>query len=55
VVPDADPAAPWILASEEVAQPTRFKITSTGFEAEQQIHHAAGTWTIGDSLIVRAE
>lgn len=54
-VPDADPAVPWILASEEIAQPTRFQITSTGFEAEQQIHHAAGTWTIGESLIVRAE
>jgi hypothetical protein len=52
-VPDADPAAPWNLASEEIIQPSRFRITSTAFEGVQQIHHDAEALGIGDKLVVQ--
>jgi hypothetical protein len=54
-VPDADPAAPWCLASEEIAGPTRFRITTASFDKVQHVHRDADTLTIGDSLAVQTQ
>jgi hypothetical protein len=54
-VPDADPAVPWRLISEQVAEPTRFRITTATFDGVQHIHRDAGTLTIGDSLAVQSQ
>jgi hypothetical protein len=54
-VPDKDAAAPWILASEEIAQPRRFHISSTAFHDEQNIHRTKDTLTVGDALVLQAE
>ncbi|SCL51011.1 hypothetical protein [Micromonospora chersina] len=51
-VPDADPASPWALASEEITQPSRFRIASTAFDGVQHVSHDAGTLSIGDKLVV---
>jgi hypothetical protein len=52
-VPDADPAAPWRLAGDEIAQPARFRITATAFDGVQQVHRDSDALDIGDSLAVQ--
>lgn len=51
-VPNADPAGPWTLASEELAAPTRFRITDAAFAGVQLIGRDHGAVTIGDGLTV---
>jgi hypothetical protein len=52
-VPDADPAAPWRLASEKLAQPTRFRITTAAFDGVHDVHRDAGALTMNNVLIVQ--
>ncbi|WP_433131243.1 hypothetical protein ACQPWW_09825 [Micromonospora sp. CA-240977] len=52
-VPGADPAAPWTLASEEITQPSRFRITSTAFDDGQHFHRDGTFLRIDDALVVR--
>jgi hypothetical protein len=54
-VPDADPAAPWCLVSEEVAGPARSCITTTTFYGVQHILRDAGALAIGDRLAVQPQ
>jgi hypothetical protein len=49
------PTAPWRLASEEITQPTRFRITSTAFSGASDIHRDRGQLAIGDSLVIQQE
>ncbi|MEU4555451.1 hypothetical protein EV382_2818 [Micromonospora violae] len=51
--PGTHPAAPWTLASEEITQPSQFRITNTAFDDGQHIHHDGRFLRIGDVLIVR--
>jgi hypothetical protein len=52
-VPDADPTAPWRLASTRFDRPTRFRITGEAFDGEQRIRQDADTLAIGTSLDMR--
>jgi len=54
-VPDADAAARWNLASEEVAEPSRFRITSNAFDGIQQVHRDAEALSVGDGLVVQPQ
>lgn len=53
--PDTDPAAPWRLASEEIAQPTGFRITRTAFDGVSGVHRDGGRLALGDSLVIQRE
>jgi len=53
--PDTDATAPWRLASEEITQPTRFRITSAAFDAVCDVHRDSGQLTLGDSLVIQRE
>lgn len=52
-VPDIDPPAPWRLASEELTQPAKFRVTTAAFEGVRDIHRDAATLTINDALIIQ--
>lgn len=52
-VPGAEPEGPWALASEEIAEPSRFRIASTAFDDGQHIDRAEGALRMGDALVVR--
>jgi hypothetical protein len=53
-VPDADPAAPWNLVSEEINQPSRLRITSAAFDGVQQIDYDGDTLSIRDKLVIQS-
>jgi hypothetical protein len=50
--PDTDPAAPWRLASEEITQPARFRITGAAFDGVTDVQRDRGQLALGDSLVV---
>jgi len=50
--PDAEPAAPWRLASDVVAVPTEFRIAGAAFDGVRQLHRDGGAITIADDLRV---
>jgi hypothetical protein len=52
-VPDTDPAAPWRLASEKLAQPASLHIAGAAFGGARDIHRNAGTLTMNDVLVVQ--
>jgi hypothetical protein len=51
--PDADPAAPWWLASEEITHLTRFRITGASFDGVCDVHRDQGQLALGDSLVIQ--
>jgi hypothetical protein len=51
-VPDAPPTAPWRLASEDVAGPARFRITTAAFDGVQHFDRHTGSLTIDDTLAI---
>jgi hypothetical protein len=53
--PGTDPTAPWRLASEEITQPTRFRITATAFDGICDVHRDRGQLALGDSLLIQQE
>lgn len=53
--PDTDPAAPWRLASEEIAQPALFRITGAAFNGVSDVHRDSGQLALGDSLVIQRE
>lgn len=52
-VPDADPAAPWRLASEKLSQPARFHVTMAAFGETREIHRDSDALTMNGMLITR--
>jgi hypothetical protein len=52
-VPDADASAPWNLAGEEIAEPSRFRIASSAFDGIQQLHRDAEALSIGNGLVAQ--
>jgi hypothetical protein len=52
-VPDADPAAPWCLASDEIAGPERFRITAAAFDGVQQVRRDTNALVVGEALAVQ--
>ena len=53
--PGTDPAAPWRLASEEIAQPALFRITGAAFNGVSDVHRDSGQLALGDSLVIQRE
>lgn len=53
--PDTDPTAPWRLASEEITQPTWFRITGAAFDGVCDVYRARGQLALGDSFVVWQE
>jgi hypothetical protein len=53
--PNAVPASPWRLASEEITQPTRFRITAAAFGAVCDVHRDSGQLTLGNNLLIQRE
>lgn len=53
--PDADPTAPWRLASEETKQPARFYVTSAAFDGVSEVHRDSGQLAIGEGLVIQRE
>jgi hypothetical protein len=53
--PDTDPAAPWRLASEEIAQPALFHITGAAFNGVSDVHRDSSQLALGDRLVIHGE
>lgn len=53
--PDTDPAAPWRLASEEIKEPARFRITAAAFDGISDFRRDGGQLTFGDSLVIHQQ
>lgn len=53
--PDTDPTAPWRLASEAIARPTRFHLTKDAFDGVQDVHRDGDRLAIGESLTIQSE
>ena len=51
--PDTDPAAPWRLASEEIVQPARFRITDASFDGVADVRRDSDQLALGDSLVIQ--
>lgn len=51
-VPDTDPTAPWRLASEELTQPARFRISTAAFGKVHGLHRDTGPLTMNDVLAI---
>jgi hypothetical protein len=52
-VPDTDPAAPWALASEELAQPADFRITTAAFGGIREARRDADALALNKGLSIQ--